>query len=509
MTCKPVLLMILDGWGVAPASSGNAATSACTPNLDKYFATYHHSLLEASGEYVGLPAGQIGNSEVGHLNIGSGRIIYQNLTRISKAVRDGNFFVNTVLSGCMDRVAAKDSALHLMGLVSDGGVHSHTEHLLALVKMASAKSLSKVYIHAFLDGRDVPPSSALEYIKSLEHELGKIGCGKIATVSGRYYAMDRDKRWERTQKAYDAVVSGKCEKYASAEEGITAGYGEGITDEFMKPFGIIGVDGRINDEDGVVFFNFRPDRARQLTRALCDDTFSFFARPVQVSPQNFVSMTQYEAAFPVPAAYPPESYADTLGQVVAAAGLRQLRIAETEKYAHVTFFFNGGVENPNEGEERILVPSPKVATYDLQPEMSAREVTDALLQELEKEKFSLFVLNFANPDMVGHTGVFSAAVKAMEAVDDCVGKIVEKVLAMDGCVCITADHGNLEQMIDEVAGQPHTAHTTNKVPFLMVHKDKPEVHDGILADIAPTLLQLLGLAQPEAMTGKSLLECKN
>lgn len=505
MVKKPVLLMILDGWGVAPKSATNAAAVAHTPNLDSFFAGYSHSLLEASGEFVGLPKGQIGNSEVGHLNIGSGRIIYQNLTRISKDIAEGTFFANPVLCGCMERTRLSGGALHLLGLVSDGGVHSHTEHLLALVRMAGEQGLRDVYVHAFLDGRDVPPNSALGFMEELEGELRKIGCGKIATVSGRYYAMDRDKRWERTRLAYDAIVSRKGEEYADSMAGIAASYAAGVTDEFVRPFTVSGVDGRIRAGDGVIFFNFRPDRARQLSRAIGEELFEEFERPPGALPIDFVTMTLYDAAFPVPAVYLPQAYEDTLGEVVAAKGMKQLRIAETEKYAHVTFFFNGGVEKPNYGEERILIPSPKVATYDLKPEMSSAEVTEALLKALDADIFDLIILNFANPDMVGHTGVLEAAVKAMEAVDECVGRIVRKVLAFDGCVCITADHGNLEQMVDEATGEPHTAHTSNKVPFIVVAKDKPAVHDGILADIAPTLLQLLGIDKPAAMTGNSLL----
>ena len=501
---KPVLLMILDGWGIAPASSSNAATLAKTPNLDKYFAEYPHTQLEASGLEVGLPAGQIGNSEVGHLNIGSGRIIYQSLTRISKSIADGDFFTNPVLVKVMDEVKASGKALHLLGLLSDGGVHSHITHIIALLEMAQKHGLTKVYVHAFLDGRDVPPQSALTYVEQLEAAMDKIGVGKIATVSGRYYAMDRDKRWERLAKAYATVVQGDGPKAASATAGIEASYAEGVTDEFVIPFTIEGVDGRIQAGDGVIFANFRPDRAREITRAIIDEDFPYFERPASARPVHFACMAQYDATIAAPVAYPPESIDDTLGQVLAQRGLRQLRIAETEKYAHVTFFFNGGVEEPNQNEERILIPSPKVATYDLQPEMSAEEVTQALLAELDKDKFDVVILNFANPDMVGHTGVLEAAIKAMEKVDNCVGRVVERVLALDGSVCICADHGNLEKMA-EPDGEPNTAHTTNPVPFLLISKEKHELHQGILADIAPTMLELLHIPQPKAMTGKSLI----
>ena len=501
---KPVLLMILDGWGIAPASSSNAATLARTPNLDAYFANYPHTQLEASGLEVGLPEGQIGNSEVGHLNIGSGRIIYQSLTRISKSIADGDFFTNPVLVKVMDEVKASGKALHLLGLLSDGGVHSHITHIIALLEMAQKHGLTKVYVHAFLDGRDVPPQSALTYVEQLEAAIDKIGVGKIATVSGRYYAMDRDKRWERLAKAYATVAQGDGPKAASATAGIEASYEAGVTDEFVVPFTIEGVDGRISAGDGVIFANFRPDRAREITRAIIDEDFPYFERPASARPVHFACMAQYDATIAAPVAYPPESIDDTLGQVLAQRGLRQLRIAETEKYAHVTFFFNGGVEEPNQNEERILIPSPKVATYDLQPEMSAEEVTQALLAELDKDKFDVVILNFANPDMVGHTGVLEAAIKAMEKVDNCVGRVVERVLALDGSVCICADHGNLEKMA-EPDGEPNTAHTTNPVPFLLISKEKHELHQGILADIAPTMLELLHIPQPKAMTGKSLI----
>lgn len=500
----PVLLMILDGWGIAPAVSTNAAAMAKTPNLDSFFAHYPHTTLEASGKAVGLPAGQIGNSEVGHLNIGAGRIIYQSLTRIDKAVEDGELYKNAVLCHVMEQTKAADKALHLLGLLSDGGVHSHIEHLIALLKMAKEQGVAKVFVHAFLDGRDVGPKTALTYIEQLEKAMAEIGIGQIATVSGRYYAMDRDKRWERVERAYKALVLGEGPQAKSAASGVEASYAAGVTDEFVEPFTIAGVDGQITAGDGVIFFNFRPDRAREITRALHDEDFPYFTRPDGARPVNYVCMTQYDATITAPVAFPPEEIRDTLGEVLAQHGLHQLRIAETEKYAHVTFFFNGGVEAPNANEERILIPSPKVATYDLQPEMSAEEVTQALLAELDKDKFDAIILNFANPDMVGHTGVLSAAIAAMEKVDDCAGRIVRKVLSLGGSVCITADHGNLEKMA-ESDGSPNTAHTTNPVPFILVSDKQYQLHQGILADIAPTLLELLGIKQPEAMTGKSLI----
>lgn len=497
--------MILDGWGLAPAGSTNAAAMARTPNLDEFFANYPHTTLQASGRAVGLPAGQIGNSEVGHLNIGAGRIIYQSLTRIDKAIDNGELLQNPVLEQVMDQILAAGKALHLLGLLSDGGVHSHIEHLLALLRMAKAKGLQHVYVHAFLDGRDVGPKTALTYIAQLEATMHEIGVGQLATVSGRYYAMDRDKRWERVERAYNVIVGRADKTAASAAAGVEASYAAGVTDEFVEPFAVAGVPGAVKAGDGVIFFNFRPDRAREITRALHDEDFTYFARPADVRPVNYVCMTQYDATIDAPVAFPPEEIADTLGEVLAKHGLAQLRIAETEKYAHVTFFFNGGVEAPNAGEERILIPSPKVATYDLQPEMSAKEVTQALLAELDKDKFDAIILNFANPDMVGHTGVLSAAIAAMEKVDDCAGRIVRRVLELDGSVCITADHGNLEKMA-EADGSPNTAHTTNPVPFILVSKQKHKLHSGILADIAPTLLELLQLEQPKAMTGTSLID---
>lgn len=505
MSKKPVLLMILDGWGIAPASSTNAAAVASTPNLDSYFAKYPHTTIQASGLAVGLPEGQIGNSEVGHLNIGAGRVIYQSLTRITKAIEDGDFFENPVLCKVMEQTKAAGKALHLMGLMSDGGVHSHLTHVIALLRMAKARGIEKVFVHAFLDGRDVPPKSGAGYLRQLQEALSEIGVGTIATVAGRYYPMDRDKRWERVEKAYEVMVRGAGKVAADPIAEVEASYVEGITDEFVIPFAVEGVEGQIKAGDGVIFFNFRPDRARQLTRALNDKEFDSFPREASALPVNFVCMAQYDATIEAPVAYPPESYKDTLGEVIAQAGMHQLRIAETEKYAHVTFFFNGGVEEPNAQEERILIPSPKVATYDLQPEMSAEEVTVALLQALEEDKYEAIILNYANPDMIGHTGVLEAALKAMAKVDECVGRVVDKVLSLGGKVCITADHGNIEKMVDE-QGNPHTAHTTNIVPFILVGEGEYKLHSGKLADIAPTMLALLGIDKPKLMTGKSLID---
>ena len=502
---KPVVLCIMDGFGHNPSDYGNAIKAANTPRLDEFMKNDPMTYIGASGMDVGLPDGQMGNSEVGHTNIGAGRVVYQELTRITKAITDGDFFKNPAFMGAVENCKKYGTALHLIGLLSDGGVHSHIEHLLALICMAKVKGLTKVYVHAFLDGRDVGPKTALEYIQELEEGMAQIGVGKIATVSGRYYAMDRDKRWERVERAYKALVLGEGGKAASAAAGVEASYAAGVTDEFVEPFTVDGVDGKITAGDGVIFFNFRPDRAREITRALHDEDFPYFARPEGARPVNYVCMTQYDATITAPVAFPPEEIKDTLGEVLAQHGLHQLRIAETEKYAHVTFFFNGGVEAPNTNEERILIPSPKVATYDLQPEMSAEEVTQALLTELDKDKFDAIILNFANPDMVGHTGVLSAAIAAMEKVDDCAGRIVRKVLSLGGSVCITADHGNLEKMA-ESDGSPNTAHTTNPVPFILVSKEQHKLHNGILADIAPTLLQLLDIKQPAAMTGKTLID---
>lgn len=497
--------MILDGWGIAPAIDTNAAIVANTPHLDSYFKNYPNTTLEASGLSVGLPDGQIGNSEVGHLNIGSGRIIYQSLTRISKAISDGDFFKNPAIVDCMDEAVRNDSSLHLAGLLSDGGVHSHISHVIALLKMAKEHGIKDVYLHAFLDGRDVPPKSALKYVSQIEQAMEEIGIGKIAVVCGRYYAMDRDKRWDRVERAYKAMTQADADIFASASLGIEANYAKNITDEFVEPFVIDGVNGQIKVNDSIIFFNFRPDRARQITRALNDKEFTYFVREKKALPVNYCCMAQYDATINAPVAFPPEIYSDTLGEVLANAGLHQLRIAETEKYAHVTFFFNGGVEEPNKNEERILIPSPKVATYDLQPEMSAEEVTQNLLAAIDEEKYEVIILNYANPDMIGHTGIMSAAITAMEKIDDCVYRVVEKILSKNGTVCITADHGNIERMAEE-NGVPNTAHTTNPVPFIVVSDKQYKLHQGILADIAPTMLEILGIEQPRMMTGHSLIE---
>ncbi|MDK2927665.1 MAG: 2,3-bisphosphoglycerate-independent phosphoglycerate mutase [Bacillota bacterium] len=506
---RPVVLIVLDGWGERREREGNAVALARTPNLESYVQKYPHALLGAAGEDVGLPAGQMGNSEVGHLNLGAGRIVYQELTRISRAIRTGEFFTNPVLTAAMAQ--ARGRSLHLLGLLSDGGVHSHIEHLFALLELARESGLDKVCVHAFLDGRDVPPACAERYLKELEEKCAALGVGEIASISGRYYAMDRDKRWERTALAYRALVAGEGETAPSAQAALQAAYARGETDEFVRPTVLVRPDGsprgRIADGDTVIFFNFRPDRARQLSHALVDADFGGFDRGPAPPRVHFVCLTQYEETLPAPVAFPPEELHATLGECLAERGLRQLRIAETEKYAHVTFFFSGGEEKPFPGEERRLVPSPKVATYDLKPEMSAYEVTAAVLEELAAEKFDLVVLNYANADMVGHTGDLPAAIRAVEAVDDCLGRVVPAVLKQGGAVLITADHGNAEEMMDPATGQPHTAHTTNPVPFILVTPEPAAwgVRPGRLADVAPTILELLGLPRPAAMTGRLLL----
>ena len=506
MRKKPVMLMILDGWGIAPPSSTNAVTRARTPHLDYYFNRYPHSQLRCSGGAVGLPEGQMGNSEVGHLSIGSGRIIYQSLTRISRAVKDGSLEKNPVLVKAMEEARDRGKKLHLLGLLSDGGVHSHIDHLLGLLAMAQKMGVEKVCVHAFLDGRDTPPQSAAPFLEQVEKACRELGVGQIATVSGRYYAMDRDKRWERIRKVYDCMTGGEALEAPSAAEGLAAAYGAGQTDEFVVPFRVAGVDGKVEKGDSLIFFNFRPDRARELTHVFTDPEFAGFPRKETALPVHFVSMTEYEKGLQAAVAFPPEAIKDTLAEVVSRAGLHQLHIAETEKYAHVTFFFNGGREQPFPNEDRILVPSPKVATYDLQPEMSAYLVTEKLQEALAKDLYDLVILNFANPDMVGHTGSLEATVKALEAVDECVGSLAETVLQKGGALCITADHGNLEEMEDPVTHAPMTAHTTNPVPFLVVGAEPgTQVEDGGLSDIAPTLLDLLDLPEPEAMTGHSLL----
>ncbi len=501
----PVALIIMDGWGIGdPNSKTNAVVEGKTPVIDALTAKYPHAKLFCSGEAVGLPDGQMGNSEVGHTNIGAGRVVYQELTRITKAIREGAFFKNPVFMDIVNAVKKNNGALHLMGLLSDGGVHSHNSHLYALLQLAKQEGVEKVYVHAFLDGRDVPPSSAAEYLEELEAKLKEIGVGKIATISGRYYAMDRDKRWDRVQKAYDAIALGEGVKQPTAAVAIKKSYEEDKTDEFVVP-AVIGDYAGMTNNDGAIFFNFRPDRARELTHAFVDTTFDGFTRKEDLK-VPFATMTQYEKGMNAEIAYKPEKLTNTLGEYVSKLGYTQLRIAETEKYAHVTFFFNGGVEQPYEGEDRILVPSPKVATYDLQPEMSAIEVTDKVVDAILSKKYDFIILNYANGDMVGHTGVLEAAEKAVETVDTCVGRFVDAIKQVGGSVCITADHGNAEKMLDEETKEPFTAHTTNPVPFIVVSDKVKKVHDGALCDIAPTLLKLAGIEAPAEMTGKALVD---
>lgn len=507
MSKRPVVLAILDGYGISKETKGNAVYSAKKPNLDRLNATYPTTVIHASGMDVGLPDGQMGNSEVGHTNIGAGRIVYQELTRITKSISDGDFFENEALVGACKNCADKNSSLHIMGLLSDGGVHSHIEHLFAIVELAKKQGLKNVYVHCFLDGRDVSPTSGVDFAAQLENKLSEIGVGKIATLSGRYYAMDRDNRWERVTKAYDALVYGKGETADNAVDAIKASYANDVTDEFVVPTVIL-ENGKptatIGEGDSIVFYNFRPDRAREITRTLVDPDFDGFER--KYFETYFVTMTQYDAKMPnVHVAFKPQKLINTIGEYVSSKGLKQLRIAETEKYAHVTFFFNGGVEKVYDGEDRILVASPKVATYDMQPEMSAYEVTDKLLEALDTDKYDMVILNFANCDMVGHTGIMEAAIKAVETVDECIGKVADKVISMGGAIFITADHGNAEQMIDPADGSVFTAHTTNVVPLIAAGIGDVKLNEGRLADLAPTMLDVMGLDIPEEMTGKSLI----
>ena len=511
MSKKPTVLMILDGYGLNETANGNAVAGANTPVMDKLMAECPFVKGNASGMAVGLPEGQMGNSEVGHLNMGAGRIVYQELTRITKEIQDGTFFTNEALVKAVENCKENDSALHAFGLLSDGGVHSHNTHLYGLLEMAKKNGLSKVYVHAFLDGRDTPPASGKDFVIALEEKMAEIGVGEVATVCGRYYAMDRDNNYDRVKCAYDALTKGIGQTAEKAADGIQASYDKEETDEFVKPTVIV-KDGApvatIQDKDSVVFFNFRPDRAREITRSFCDDDFKGFDREKRLD-LTFVCFSDYDPTIPNKlVAFHKISITNTFGEFLAANNLTQARIAETEKYAHVTFFFNGGVEQPNEGEDRILVNSPKdVATYDLKPEMSAYEVCDKLVDAIKSDKYDVIIINFANPDMVGHTGVEEAAVKAVEAVDECVGKAVEALKEVDGTMFICADHGNAEQLVDYETGEPFTAHTTNPVPFILVNYDEAYTlkEGGCLADIIPTLIEIMGLTKPVEMTGESLL----
>ncbi|MFZ4857514.1 MAG: 2,3-bisphosphoglycerate-independent phosphoglycerate mutase [Desulfuromonadaceae bacterium] len=508
---KPLVLMILDGWGINPDPAHNAVVLANTPNLTKYLSEYPHVPIKTSGMAVGLPEGQMGNSEVGHLNLGAGRIVYQELTRVTKSILDGDLFTNPILLECIAKVKASGGRLHLSGLLSDGGVHSHNTHLYALLELAKREGLTDVFVHCLLDGRDTPPQSGAGYLAELEAEIVRIGVGKIATVMGRYYAMDRDTRWDRVEKAYNAIVHGLGELCVSSQDAITQSYESKVYDEFVVPAVICEQGapiGQLLDGDGFIFFNFRSDRAREITRALALDDFDGFVRRHRPELAGYVCLTEYDATFGLPIAFASTELKNLLGGILADAGLKQLRIAETEKYAHVTFFFNGGAETPFSGEDRALIPSPKeVATYDLKPEMSAVQVTEKLLKLLGQDQYDVIILNFANCDMVGHTGVEAAAIKAVETVDACAGRIVAKVQELGGAVLITADHGNAEQMQDE-NGEPFTAHTTNPVWLVLVDDSRTGVtlrKDGRLADVAPTMLKMLGLPQPIEMTGESLL----
>ena len=511
MSKTPTTLIIMDGFGVWDERAGNAIAAARTPNLDKIFAENPGCRLSASGLDVGLPEGQMGNSEVGHTNIGAGRVVFQDLPRISRAIEDGSFFENEAYIEAMDDCKERDGALHLMGLLSDGGVHSHITHIYGLLELAKRNGLKKVYVHCFLDGRDTPPSSGKEFVAELEQKMAEIGVGEVASVSGRYYAMDRDKNWDRVEKAYNAMTKGEGNYAESATGAIQASYDDGKTGEFVIPT-VVTKNGApvaaIKDGDSVIFFNFRPDRAREMTRVFCDDAFDGFDRGDRVK-TTFVCFTDYDETIENKlVAFVKESITNTYGEFLAKNGLKQARIAETEKYAHVTFFFNGGVEEPNEGEDRYLIPSPKeVPTYDLKPQMSAPAVCDKLVECIKSGEYDAIVINFANPDMVGHTGVESAAIKAIETVDECVGRAVDAIKEVNGVMFICADHGNAEQLIDYKTGEPWTAHTTNPVPFILVNADPSYKlrEGGCLADIAPTLIELMGKEQPKEMTGKSLL----
>lgn len=504
------MLCILDGWGLGKSSRHNAVLRGYTPVWDRLRRDWPQTELVASGLAVGLPEGQMGNSEVGHLNIGSGRVVYQDLTRINKSIEDGDFFDNEVLNAGMERARQEGASLHLLGLISDGGVHSHLDQILAMVRLARQTGVRRLFVHALLDGRDVPPSSALGYLAILEEGLDEIGLGKVATVSGRYYTMDRDRHWDRVEKGYRAMVHGEGHPAFSATQAVQAAYQRGETDEFVVPTVIHQGDqpvGRIRDGDTLIFCNFRADRAREITRVFVEPDFAEFpTAPVRV---DYIGLTEYEASLGARVAFPPMALRDTLGEILSRRGLRQLRIAETEKYAHVTFFFNGGEDRPSEGEDRLLIPSPPVATYDLQPEMSAREVTDRVEEAIGYGSYDVIILNYANPDMVGHTGDLAAAIRAVETVDGCLGRVVEAVRRAGGTLLVTADHGNCEKMVDEETGKPHTAHTSNPVPFLLVGERAAGLRlrtGGSLQDIAPTLLELMGIEQSPEMTGRSLIE---
>ncbi len=504
---KRVLLCIMDGWGISSDSPKDATKTAKTPNLDKFYKEEPNIQIFADGEHVGLPDGQMGNSEVGHLNIGAGRIVYQELTKINKEIKDGSFFKNEKFLNAVKHIKENNSSLHLYGLVSTGGVHSSLDHILALIEFAKQQGLKKVYFHAFLDGRDTPPKSAIGFLETVEAKLKESGLPPIASVSGRYYAMDRDNRWERIEKAYNMLVLGEGNKSDSAVNAVKSSYEKGINDEFVEPAVINVPNSRIEDNDAIIFFNFRPDRAREISKAINFENFDGFKRKAVRKNIYYVTFTQYDATFPFPVAFEPQKLTNILGEVLDKNGIKQFRTAETEKYAHVTFFFNGGVEAPNKLETRVLVNSPKVATYDLQPEMSAYQVCDEVLKAIDNKDYGFILVNFANPDMVGHTGVMEAAVKACETVDECVGKIVAKAKQNDVAVILTADHGNAEYMEDKITHTPYTAHTTNPVPLFVINAGNVELKEtGALCDIAPTVLNIMKIEKPQEMTGKSLIQ---
>ncbi len=503
---RPAVLLILDGWGMSDSTDHNAIQAAKKPAWDRLWNTYPHTEIRTSGSAVGLPGGQMGNSEVGHLNLGAGRVVYQEFTRIGRSIRTGSFYSNRTLTDAVDLAVEKGTAVHILGLLSPGGVHSHECHIHAMAKLAVDRGASRVYVHAFLDGRDMPPKSAEDSLRGMDQQFAEYGTGRTASLIGRYFAMDRDHRWDRIKKAYDLLTQAKADYHAdTAEQALQEAYARGESDEFVSGT-VIGEPVIVADGDVVINMNYRSDRARQITRAFIEDDFEGFERAVVPKLSAFVSLTEYNKDFDIPVAYPPERLADTFGEYIANLGLHQLRIAETEKYAHVTFFFNGGIEAPNEGEERILVPSPQVATYDLQPEMSAAEVTERLIEAICSDTYDAIICNYANGDMVGHTGNFDAAVRAIEVLDECVGRVVEAVEEVGGAMLITADHGNAEQMVDAKGEQAHTAHTLNPVPLIYVGENAPQLmENGALCDVAPTLLQIMDLPQPAAMTGRSLI----
>jgi 2,3-bisphosphoglycerate-independent phosphoglycerate mutase len=509
LNAKPMLLVILDGWGYSEETEGNAIANAHTPVWDKLWATYPHTLIRGSGAEVGLPAGQMGNSEVGHLNLGAGRVVYQEYTRVSRSIKTGSFFTNQTLVDAVNQASESDKAVHILGLLSDGGVHSHEDHIHAMAELAVKQGVKKVYLHAFLDGRDTAPKSAAESINKMEEKFAQIGGGCFASIIGRYYAMDRDHRWPRIQSAYDLITQGKAEFQAeSAMAGLELAYSREETDEFVKATAIVdsGEPVRIEDGDVMVFMNYRSDRARQITRPFIEDDFDAFEREVKPRLGSFVSLTEYNSEYDIPVAYPPDRLKNVFGEYISSLGMHQLRIAETEKYAHVTFFFNGGREEPFEFEDRILVDSPNVATYDLQPEMNAPLLTDKLVDAVESGKYDVIICNYANPDMVGHSGNYESTLKAIEAIDDCLARVVESVTKVGGEMLITADHGNAEMLQNHETGQAHTAHTTNPVPLIYIGREAQLEPVGALSDITPTMLYLMGLEQPGEMNGHSLVK---